>query len=515
MQRFRRLLLVSSLLLSASAGAELQDQPVRIRLMHGESAITLRASAPIHFEPADTDIELSPGVYTITAGSTTPPRQRFHLFAKTFRLDQRAEERAYLSDLRAQGGTPEVITIGKRLETISGRILDTRVHWVSIQQIETEEEAETTRARLAAEGRPVWVQREILEPGTGFVRVSTHDGAVVASFDVPLTIRSAEAIAIDNVDRGFWDEKREHLSYTGDLHVRVGPENGLDVIEILPIEDYLRGVLPAEMPSLWKPQALMAQAVTARSEVMSNLGSRYALEGFDFLGNEQSRAYLGAGGFKAETDRALALTAGLILTQDDRIVPAVFSATCGGWTENNDTVWYGPPDAALRGVSGAVRGARRVPESVKKIGVWLREGPRAYCSRDESYFRWTRSYSETELHDMINSRHDVGRIDEIQLGDRGVSGRLKWVRIHGSQKTETIHKELPIRLAFGGLPSAFFVLETKTAQDGTRSYVFTGGGRGHGVGMCQHGAQGMAEAGMTYRDILRHFFTGVTIERCR
>jgi len=114
---------------------------------------------------------------------------------------------------------------------------------------------------------------------------------------------------------------------------------------------------------------------------------------------------------------------------------------------------------------------------------------------------------------MINTRYELGQIKRIELGDRGVSGRLKWVRIHGTQKVETIHKELPIRLAFGGLPSALFILTKGTDSKGGGFYEFRGGGRGHGVGLCQNGAQGMAQLGMNAEQILKHFFTNVELER--
>jgi SpoIID/LytB domain protein len=111
---------------------------------------------------------------------------------------------------------------------------------------------------------------------------------------------------------------------------------------------------------------------------------------------------------------------------------------------------------------------------------------------------------------MISEHFSVGRIEDIQLGDRGEGGRLKWVRIHGSEGTETVHKELPIRRLFGGLPSALFDLDIRPDSDG-RTFVFLGAGRGHGVGMCQNGARGMARAGYGYRDILTHYFTGATV----
>ena len=489
------------------------DSPISIRLMQGEEAITLHASASITFEPEGANIEFKPGTYTIRPSQARPARQRFHLFAKTFKLTDPDGEAAYIEDARTKGYTPEVVTIGKRLQTASGRVLDTRVHWISIRQTETKETAQSLRSELIDRGQPVWIQAETIEPGTGFLQIQASGGAIVSSFVTPLTVRSSGPVEVANVDIGFWDVKREHLAYTGDFQIRIGVDAQLELLEVLPIEEYLRGVLPAEMPWSWELEALKAQAVAARSEVIASLGSRFTLQGFDFLGNEQSRAYLGAGGFKPTTDRALLDTAGQILVQGARIVPAVFSANCGGWTENNDTVWYGPPDSALRGVSGAVRPQDQAPANEEQLRTWLETRPEAYCSHDQTYFRWRRTFSVDELRDMINNRHNVGQIERIELGDRGVSGRLKWVRIHGSENVETIHKEQPIRRAFGGLPSALFVLITETDTRGNPYYVILGGGRGHGVGLCQHGAQGMAQRGMSYAQILKHYYSGVEIER--
>ena len=115
---------------------------------------------------------------------------------------------------------------------------------------------------------------------------------------------------------------------------------------------------------------------------------------------------------------------------------------------------------------------------------------------------------------MMEKRGTIGRFQKIELGERGESGRLKWIRIHGSSGSEVIKKELPIRRAFGGLFSAMVDL-TVTGTAPNRSYQFTGGGRGHGVGLCQNGARGMAEAGHDYKQILHHYFTDVSIEKVR
>jgi SpoIID/LytB domain protein len=120
---------------------------------------------------------------------------------------------------------------------------------------------------------------------------------------------------------------------------------------------------------------------------------------------------------------------------------------------------------------------------------------------------------EAELAQSLNKQYNIGRIVSIELGDRGPGGRLQWVRIKGTSKTEVIRKELNIRRAFGGLPSALCIMDTERAPDGSRKFIFRGGGRGHGVGLCQHGTRGMVAQGSSYRDVLAHYFTGTTLER--
>jgi SpoIID/LytB domain protein len=115
---------------------------------------------------------------------------------------------------------------------------------------------------------------------------------------------------------------------------------------------------------------------------------------------------------------------------------------------------------------------------------------------------------------MMGKRYGVGSIKQIELGERGVSGRLKWIRIHGTADTVTIKKELPIRRALGGLPSAMFDLSV-SGDAPRRTFTIRGAGRGHGVGLCQYGANGMAIKGYKYPQILHHYFTNVTIERVR
>jgi stage II sporulation protein D len=266
------------------------------------------------------------------------------------------------------------------------------------------------------------------------------------------------------------------------------------------VEEYLAGVVPAEMPHTWPLEALKAQAVAVRSDVAAHLGGGYSMEGFDFWGSEKSHAYFGAGGRKPSTDKAVSETRGKVLLSGIRVIPTVFASNCGGWTESNENIWSSPPDDALRGRSDGASGGV-TPASIEK---WLRASPAANCSGEGTGYRWTRRLSRAEVTASVNKIAPVGAVRDLIPLERGVSGRLKSLKVVGDGKTEIINKELPIRQALGGLPSAMFVVE----KAGSSGFVITGGGRGHGVGLCQYGARGLAGKGVPCSRILEQYFSG-------
>lgn len=490
---------------------------VRVRLTAGHDAITLRARSPIGCVSGGRTVSLDSGMYTFAGSEVAPARQRFHLLTKTFMPNELDEASAHLAEMRDAGHAPALLEFGDRFETSTGALIDTRTYRVSIARFDTLKAAESAKERFETQELWASILPERTEPGAGSLVVSNDSNAIIAEFELPITLRAETAIVVHDIDFGFWGKRLAHRAYGGGLAIEAGPDAALELYETVAFETYLAGVLPAEMPALWPSEALKAQAVAARSEVLASANAKHKLEGFDFCGSEHCRAYLGEGGRHSATDAAVAATAGEVLVLGERVVPAVFSATCGGWTEDNENVWAAPPHAALRAVPDfppidSVHDASPA-RSDAALERWLRASPPAFCRGDGKYFRWKRRFSAAELTDIVNQRYPLGAIRRIELGARGRSGRLKWVRLVGAEGEQIVRKELAIRFAFGGLPSAMFLVDVETGAQGPAGFTFVGGGRGHGVGLCQYGARGMAAEGFNYKEILGHYYAKANMLR--
>ena len=142
----------------------------------------------------------------------------------------------------------------------------------------------------------------------------------------------------------------------------------------------------------------------------------------------------------------------------------------------------------------------------------------AFDQETTDFYRWQIIYERRELEDIIRKKSgiDFGIIKKIEPLQRGPSGRISRLKIEGSKKTMIVGKELEIRRWLSAsylLSSAFVVSKTSTADDSVERFTFTGGGWGHGVGLCQIGAAVMASKGFKAEEILSHYFTGAKIQK--
>src|SRR5262249_33407013 len=148
------------------------------------------------------------------------------------------------------------------------------------------------------------------------------------------------------------------------------------------------------------------------------------------------------------------------------------------------------------------------------IRDFLKAAPPAFCktASKNARYRWTVRRTAAEM-DELTASLGVGSVRAVEVLERGISGRAKTLKVTGERGDRPVRGELRIRQLFGGLSSAMFVVDVEKTGARPSAFVFSGGGFGHGVGMCQTGAIGMAEAGFKYTDILRHYYRGSRIRK--
>lgn len=266
---------------------------------------------------------------------------------------------------------------------------------------------------------------------------------------------------------------------------------GLVIVNELDLEDYLRGVVPAEIPAAFAPAAVQAQAIAARTYALATAG-RHAAEGYDLCDGSHCQVYLGAAAEDPRADAAVFATAGLIATYGGQPIQAVYHDCCGGRTASNEATWSGStPLPYLRPIAdchGEAPNCARAPNA-----VWTRQVPQARLAAALSRFGVTAPIAAIEPVAV----EENGRPREFRI--RSAAGEV--TLLAGALRTAVNDA-----LGWDTLPSADFV----AAPNGD-AIVFAGRGSGHGVGLCQWGADGLAKAGRSAAEIIAHYYPGVTV----
>jgi SpoIID/LytB domain protein len=257
------------------------------------------------------------------------------------------------------------------------------------------------------------------------VKVTSSGGTVLRNAATTgFRMRPASAATLLQV----YSKPSKYDSYRGVIRVRLdttGPT--LNVINELPLETYLRGVVPAEMPSTWPVAALRAQAIAARSYAARRLrpGESY----YDVSDDTSSQVYHGQEAEHASTDGAITATAGVVRKSGSSIANTLFHSAGGGATEHNENVFVSSTGAKVAGPVSYLRGSAD-----------RRSDGTAYDDTSP-YATWTtKTYTRTQLSSWFadDGRTDVGNLSALDLRDRGVSGRLISVKLIGSAGTKTV-----------------------------------------------------------------------------
>lgn len=297
--------------------------------------------------------------------------------------------------------------------------------------------------------------------------------------------------------------------YRGEMLVRSDGAGRVTAVNRVDMEQYLLGVVPREIGRVGpeRYEAAKAQAVAARTYAVRYLGRRESL-GFDVFATVQDQVYGGVGDEYDLVTSAVRETAGQILTYAGRPIDAYYHSTCAGQTAAIDEVWDQDPVPYL--------------QSVRDVDP--RTG-QAY-DRFSSRFTWTQRWSVGELEAILARTladslpagvSSVGRLRDMEVLERTFSQRVRRLRITTSTATFTVGGDRVrwILLTPSGAllnSSRFDVRVVRDGNGNPEEVIATGGGWGHGIGMCQVGAMGRAEAGQDYRTILEAYYVGARIE---
>jgi len=319
--------------------------------------------------------------------------------------------------------------------------------------------------------------------------------------------------------RGFAWAGIEDRQYRGNIEVSAG-QAGFTLINEVNLEEYLYSVVPSEMPASFPLEALKAQAVIARSYALhrKNYIKPHLVEGFDLCDGQHCQVYRGAANESEKTTRAVNETRGNVLTFDGNIISPFYHANCGGHTQSSeDLPGWGSYDY-LKGVLDAPSDVS-FPSSPAGLEQWIKSSPECYCNNNPGSrvpeFRWFRLIPVKFIQEKLNRYKQIGDIKSITMIGRNTSGHVRSVRIEGSSSTITLEKENEIRrlMGLGPLRSNLFWPEIKYSKENLpEQLIIYGGGWGHGVGMCQSGAGGMAQRGLSFAEILTHYYQGTRIE---
>ena len=325
-------------------------------------------------------------------------------------------------------------------------------------------------------------------------------------------------------------------AFRGTFELAPDDEGDMVVVNTVSTHDYLASVVGSEEPSSWEAEALASQAIAARTYLYTHLAKH---KSYDLEGDTRDQEYDGVANEDSRTRAAVERTAGLVVTYGGAPIEALYSANAGGITEDSETVF-----------ANALPYLRSVPspgDEVAKDSSW-----------GHTSWEWTKEMSATQLRDYLQQRGlSVGTPTAIQLTSVSSTGRVIGATITGTAGSQPIGKDRA-RYYFGLMSSLFTVKVKPTGanervdaanaarssalellgarvvqtsfeilRDGTgnelglrvtgfvyelpATFVFTGKGFGHGVGMSQWGAQGMALGGASYQQILAHYYIGTAL----
>lgn len=506
-------------------------------VLEGEHGLVVTAGEGPPFEvPPNTPL-------VVERASGAPAKVRSLWIVETLEHDARARKREVADAWKARGLAAQILDVGG-VYGVKGTVVDNRAALIVIPRVGDRLDDKTARV-LAAHGAresPLdWldglpsVELRVAGQRAAIARVSGKGGR-------PALVKDVEH-GVGYADHGFADRLLR-----GEILLVPDRSGRLAVVNLVDEDAVVAGVLPSEMFATAPLEALKAQAVTARGELFAKIGRRHFADPHQVCSEQHCQVYKGVTAEHPRATQAADETRGELAFVGDRLVESVYSACCGGHTEAADVVWDRPAQSALAGRADlpladpaarpwlapdveasalALRGkhdrqAPIIPLDLRSDAAVeaLLAAPRdaTWCGRSSfnqkgDAYRWTRRFARADL-DAAFADLGVGEVTRLAVEERGPGGRLRALLIEGTRGKARVLRELPVRKRLANLRSGLFVIdEERDAGGALLAVTLRGAGFGHGSGMCQQGAIGMAEAGADYRAILRHYYVGSAVKR--
>jgi SpoIID/LytB domain protein len=492
---------------------------ITVEIMGGRKDVKLRARGGVIVRPdgiGGSAVETAGGdSWVVTVEDARPAVIEEWNVVENLGPDDAAGIAAALGRWKQRGFEPRSFEIGTVFGT-GGEVIDSREVRIAIDPVPAGKGAARAAEHARRFGVPTQVHAELVRRPSGTIvarsGATTIRNASVLWFQPR---KASETLTVADVPTGTGGSQlrtgTEDRRYWGSVYVTLDHDGSLLAANAVSEDKLLAGIVPAEMYPDAPAAALEAQAIAARTELLEKIGRRNLTDPFLLCSTQQCQVYAGAGHEDPRTTKAVEKTRGIVLLRDGGGLADVrYSATCGGHGEDNETIWGGEPDPSLRGHRDSVKGgASRVTD----VHAFLSEDPKNFwCGRvakSQNRFRWTARIGVDELTTRVAAEFpQLGRVKALTPKQRGVSGRIKVLTISGTKGSADVLGDLHIRRLLGGLKSSLFEVK----RDGD-VFVFDGAGFGHGVGMCQLGAIGMAEAGRTHAQILGHYYRGTHLHR--
>ena len=310
--------------------------------------------------------------------------------------------------------------------------------------------------------------------------------------------------------------------YGGSLRLQPNAHGEFTLVNRVPLETYLRGVVPYEIGANAPAQAVAAQTIIARTYALRNL-RRFAVDDYQLCATVHCQVYKGLNDVNPTSDRAIAKTAGLVLTYDNELIDALYSSTTGGVTAGFEDSWNGKQRPYLQPIVDAPKpfwDLSKYPlnnEKTFKHFISLNQGFNE--TGRKGVFRWRKNRSIVNLNQDLRkylrkTRHplaDFKTIKSMKVHQRSRSGRILALNIETDLGKLQLHKN-EIRSALEPPRSTFFYLEPIQKNKQLSGYSFVGGGFGHGVGMSQYGSYNLANLGWTAEQILAFYYPQTTLQ---